>query len=61
MTREDLAKLLEHFATCAISVSMVTEWTVDQKHEMIMDSIDTVADTVIFCTDRTRITNPSTN
>lgn len=61
MTREDLTKLLEHFATCAISVSLVPEWTVDEKHEMIMDSLDIVADTVMFCTDRTRITNPSTN
>lgn len=61
MTRDDLAKLLEHFATVAISVSMVPEWTVDQKHEMIMDSLDIVADTVIFCTDRKRIVQPSVN
>ena len=61
MTREDLSKLLEHFATTAISVSMVPEWTADEKYEMIMDSLDIVTDTVMFCTDRNRLTTPSSN
>jgi len=61
MTREDLAKLLEQFATVAISVSMVPEWTADEKYKIILDSLDTVTDTVMFCTDRTRLTNPSQN
>lgn len=61
MTREDLAKLLEHFATCAISVSIVPEWTPDEKYEIIRDSLDTVVDTVMFCTDRNRLTTPSHN
>ena len=61
MTREDLAKLLEHFATAAISVSMVPQWTTDEKYDIIRNSLDTVVDTVMFCTDRTRLTNPSIN
>jgi len=61
MTREDLTQLLEHFAICAISVSQVEEWTVDQRHEMIMDSLDIVADTVMFCTDKKRVLRPSAN
>lgn len=61
MTREDLSKLLEHFATTAISVSLVPEWTVTEKEKIILDSIDIVTDTVMFCTDRTRFTTPSTN
>lgn len=61
MTREDLSRLLEQFATVAISVSMVPEWTVDEKYKIILDSLDTVTDTVMFCTDRTRLTNPSHN
>ena len=59
MTREDLAKLLEHFATVAISVSMVPEWTPDEKYEIIRDSLDTVTDTVMICTKRN--TSPSIN
>ena len=61
MTREDLTQLLEHFATVAISVSLVPEWTVTKKEKIILDSIDTVADTVMFCTDRNRLTTPSSN
>jgi len=61
MTREDLSKLVEHFATVAISVSLVPECTVTVKVKIILDSIDTVADTVMFCTERTRFTTPSHN
>ena len=61
MTREDLADLLEKFATTTISVSMVPHWTTDEKYEIISNSLDTVVDTVMFCTDRTRLTNPSIN
>lgn len=61
MTREELARLLEHFATCAISVSMVPEWTAKEKYAIILNSLDTVVDTVMICTDRNRITTPSAN
>lgn len=61
MTREDLAELLEKFATCAISASMVPEWTADQKLEVIMRSIDTVVETVMICSDKSRVANPSIN
>jgi len=61
MTREELARLLEHFATTAISVSMVPEWTADEKYKIILDSIDTVTDTVMFCTDKSRFITPSIN
>lgn len=61
MKREDLAQLLEQFATVAISVSMVPEWTADEKYKIIRDSLDTVTDTVMFCTDRTKLTTPSHN
>jgi len=61
MTREELASLLEKFATAAISVSMVPQWTTDEKYEMISTSLEVVVDTIMFCTDRTRIANPSTN
>lgn len=61
MTREDLARLLEQFATAAISVSMVPQWTTDEKYEIIRNSLDVVVETVMFRTDRTRLTNPSQN
>ena len=61
MTRKDLTGLLEKFATAAISVSMVPQWTTDEKYEMISTSLEVVVDTIMFCTDRTRITNPSQN
>jgi hypothetical protein len=61
MIREDLSKLLEQFAICAISVSIVPEWTLDEKQKIISDSIDTVVETVMFCTDRNRVATPSIN
>ena len=61
MTREELASLLEKFATAAISVSMVPQWTTDEKYDIIRNSLDTVVDTVMFCTDRNRLTTPSIN
>lgn len=61
MTSEELAKLLEHFATCIISISIVPEWTVEEKEKIIADSIDTVVETVMFCTDRNRVAVPSIN
>jgi hypothetical protein len=61
MTREDLSKLLEQFAICAISVSIVPEWTVEEKEKIITDSIDTVVETVMFCTDKKRVLCPSAN
>jgi len=61
MTREDLTGLLEKFATAAISVSMVPQWTTDEKYEMISTSLEVVVDTIMFCTDRDRLTIPSIN
>ena len=60
MTREELARLLEKFAILAIQTAM-TPMEVDDQHDIIASSIDTVVETVMFCTDRDRLTTPSIN
>lgn len=60
MTREELAKLLEQFAVVVIKTSF-TDLDPDSQYAMISSCIDTVTDTVMFCTDRNRITTPSDN
>ena len=60
MTREDLAQLLEQFAVLVLKTHM-TGMDADSQYEIITGGIDTITETVMFCTDRTRLTNPSTN
>jgi hypothetical protein len=60
MTREELARLLEQFAVVAIQVATAT-MEPDEQHAIISSSIDTVVETVMFCSDRNRLTIPSAN
>ena len=60
MTREDLARLLEQFAIVAIQTAM-TPMEVDDQHDIIANSIDTIVETVMFCSDKSRVANPSIN
>ena len=60
MTGEELARLLEKFAILAIQTAM-TPMEADDQHDIIASSIDTVVETVMFCTDRDRLTTPSIN
>lgn len=60
MTREDLTKILEEFAVLVLKTGL-TNIDPDQQYELISSGIDTIADTVMFCTDRSRISNPSRN
>ena len=60
MTREELARLLEQFAVVAIQTAM-TPMEVDDQHAIIASSIDTIVETVMFCSDKSRVANPSIN
>jgi len=60
MTREELARLLEQFAIVTIQTSR-TNLSVDYQHSIIVDSIDTIVETVMFCSDKSRVANPSIN
>lgn len=60
MTREDLARILEQFAIVVLKTSQ-TDMDVDSRYAMIAGGIDTIVETVMFCTDRNRITTPSAN
>jgi len=60
MTHEDLAKILEQFAIVVLQTSQ-TGLDVDSQYAVIADGIDTIVETVMFCTDRNRITTPSAN
>jgi hypothetical protein len=60
MSREKLARLLEQFAIVAIQTAM-TPMEVDDQHAIIASSIDTIVETVMFCSDKSRVTIPSLN
>lgn len=60
MTHEDLARLLEQFAIVVIKTAL-TDLDADTQHAVICGGIDEIVDTVMFCTDRNRITTPSNN
>lgn len=60
MTREELARLLEQFAIVAIQTA-ITPIDVNDQHSIIASSIDTIVETVMFCSDKSRIANPSIN
>ena len=60
MTHQDLARILEQFAIVVLKTSQ-TDMDVDSQYALITDGIDTIVQTVMFCTDRNRITTPSAN
>lgn len=60
MTQEDLARILEQFAIVVLKTSQ-TGMDVDSQYAVITSGIDTIVETVMFCTDRNRITTPSAN
>lgn len=60
MTREDLARLLETFAVLVLKTS-ATDLDPDSQYAVICSGIDNITDTVMFCTDRSRIATPSVN
>lgn len=60
MTHEDLARILEQFAIVVLKTSQ-TGLDVDSQYAVITGGIDTIVETVMFCTDRNRITTPSAN
>jgi hypothetical protein len=60
MTQEDLARILEQFAVVVLKTSQ-TGLDPDAQYAIILDSIDTVVQAVMFCTDRGRISTPSMN
>lgn len=60
MTREELAKILEEFAVLVLKTSM-TGIDPGFQYELITSGIDTITETVMFCSDRNRLTTPSTN
>lgn len=60
MTREELARILEHFAICVIHTSMADMEPEDQ-YDMITTGIDKIVETVMFVNDRNRLSIPSAN
>lgn len=60
MTSEDLARLLEQFAVVVLQTAQ-TDMDVDSQYSLITCGIHEIVDTVMFCTDRNRITTPSAN
>lgn len=59
MTRDELAKILETFASAVIYTSM-SDISADKQYELISKSIDKIADTVMLFVDRS-IPRPSSN
>jgi len=51
MTREELSKILEQFAVCAIHTVM-TDMDPDEKYDLIASGIDKIAETVMLFVDR---------
>lgn len=60
MTHEELAKILEQFATCVISTTM-SDMSLDEQYELICLGIDRITNTVMLVTDRNRYITPSRN
>ena len=60
MTREELAKILETFAVLVIKTT-ISNADPDYQYALISSGIDTITDTVMFCSDRNRLTTPSAN
>ena len=60
MTREELSKILEQFAVCAIHTVM-TDMDPDEQYTLIASGIDKIVETVMFVNDRNRLAMPSAN
>jgi hypothetical protein len=60
MSREKLARLLEQFAIVAIQTA-ITPMEADDQHAIIASSIDTIVETIMFCSDKSRVAIPSLN
>lgn len=60
MTREELARLLEQFAIVVLQAYQ-TDISVEDQYSVIAGSIDTIVETVMFCSDKSRVANPSIN
>lgn len=60
MTHEELARILEQFAVVVLKTSQ-TDLDADSQYAVIISGIETIVDTVMFCTDRSRVANPSMN
>lgn len=61
MTREELARILEQFAICAIHTGTNIDLTTEEQYRIIAIGIDTIVDTVMMVNDRKRIVTPSIN
>lgn len=60
MTREELSKILETFAVIVLKTGMA-DIDPDIQYDLISAGIEDIADIVMFCNDRNRLTVPSTN
>ena len=60
MTRDELTKILEQFAICAIHTATDESLTTEQQYQLIGTGIDMIANTVMICTER-KIPSPSAN
>lgn len=60
MTREELARLLEQFAVLVLKTG-ATNIDPETQYGVMASGIDTIVETVMFCTDRGRISTPSLN
>ena len=60
MTSQDLAKILEQFAVVVLKTSQ-TDLDVDSQYAVITSGIETIVDTIMFCTDKSRYISPSIN
>ncbi len=60
MTKNELAKILEQFAVCAIHTAIDERLTPEQQYQLIGTGIDMIVETVMICTER-KIPRPSVN
>lgn len=60
MTQEELARILEQFAIVVLKTAQ-TDMDVDSQYALITGGIDTIVETVMFCTDKSRAMQPSMN
>jgi hypothetical protein len=60
MTRNELTKILEQFAICAIDTATDKSLTAEQQYQLIEIGIEMVAETVMVCTKR-KLPCPSVN
>lgn len=60
MTREELSKILETFAVLVLETGLADIDTKTQ-YGLISTGIDSIVDAVMFCSDKSRVANPSIN